>query len=77
LGDGTATAGFLSSVNANTAAGYSSTQVTITEGTPNTIVPSLGFGKYYSAADTIDVLFNNTPGTAGIFNVWAIVADCS
>lgn len=77
LGDGSDIDGFLDGVNANSAAGYSCTTVTVVEGTPNTLSPSMPFGKFYSSADTIDVVFNNAPGVAGVFNVWAILADCS
>jgi len=74
VGDGTDPDGFLDGVNANTVAGYSSTTVTIVEGTPNTISPALGFGKYYGAADTIDVTTVNA-ADAAVMTVWAIVAN--
>ena len=74
VGDGTDPDGFLDGVNANTVAGYSSTTVTIAEGTPNTISPALGFGKYYGAADTIDVTTVNA-ADAAVVTVWAIVAN--
>jgi hypothetical protein len=77
LGDGADIDGFLDGVNANTAAGYSSTTVTLVEGAPNTLSPAFGFGKYYGSADTIDVIFNNTPGVLGVMNVWAVLVDCS
>lgn len=74
VGDGVDPDGFLDGVNANTVAGYSSTTVTIVEGTPNTISPAFGFGKYYHAADTIDVVTVNAADNA-VVTIWAIVAD--
>jgi len=76
VGDGVDPDGFLDGVNANTAAGYSSTTVTLVEGAPNTLSPAFGFGKYYGAADTIDVTTVNAADTA-VMKVWAIVADCN
>lgn len=74
VGDGDDPDGWLDGVNANTAAGYSSSQVTLTEGTPNTLSPAFGFGKYYGAEDTIDVVTVNAADTA-VMKVWAIVAN--
>ena len=76
VGDGADPDGYLDGVNANTVAGYSSTQVTLVEGAPNTLSPALGFGKYYAAADTIDVKTVNAADTA-VMKLWAIVADCN
>ena len=74
VGDGDAADGWLDGVNANTAAGYSSSTVTISEGTPNTISPAFAFGKYYAAEDTIDVKTVNAADTA-VMTVWALVAN--
>jgi hypothetical protein len=74
VGDGDDPDGWLDGVNANTAAGYSSSTVTISEGTPNTISPAFAFGKYYGAEDTIDVKTVNAADTA-VMTVWAIVAN--
>lgn len=76
VGDGVDPDGYLDGVNGNAVAGYSSTQVTIVEGAPNTISPALGFGKYYAAADTIDVTVVNAADTA-VMTVWAVVVDCN
>jgi hypothetical protein len=76
VGDGADADGFLDGVNANTAAGYSSSTVTLVEGAPNTLSPAFGFGKYYSAADTIDVTTVNA-ADAAVMRVWAIVVDCN
>lgn len=66
LGDGADPDGFLDGVNGNTVAGYSSTQ------------GAVGFvsGKYYDAADTIDIVLVNAADTAVVV-VWAIVVDCT
>lgn len=76
VGDGADPDGFLDGVDANAVAGYSSSQVTISEGTPNTISPALAFGKYYAAADTIDVKIVNA-ADAAVMTVWAVVANCA
>lgn len=76
VGDGADPNGYLDGVNANTLAGYSSSQVTITEGAPNTLSPARPWGKYYGAADTIDVVTVNAADTA-VMTVWALVVDCS
>jgi hypothetical protein len=76
VGDGADPDGFLDGVNANTVAGYSSSTVTLVEGAPNTLSPAFGFGKYYGAADTIDVTTVNAADVA-VMRVWAIVADCN
>ena len=75
VGDGDDPDGYLDGVNGNAVAGYSSSQVTISEGTPNTISPALAFGKYYTAADTIDVKVVNA-ADAAVMTVWAVVANC-
>jgi hypothetical protein len=76
VGDGVDPDGFLDGVNGNALAGYSSTTVTLVEGAPNTLSPAFGFGKYYGAADTIDVTTVNAADLAFV-RVWAIVADCN
>jgi len=54
VGDGSDTDGFLVDFNVNSVASSLST-LALTEGTPNTITGYSG-GKYYTAADTIDVI---------------------
>lgn len=76
VGDGADPDGYLDGVDGNAVAGYSSSQVTITEGTPNTISPALAFGKYYTSADTLDVKIVNA-ADAAVMTVWAVVANCS
>jgi hypothetical protein len=74
IGDGTDADGWLDGVNANTVASYCSAAA-LAEGTPNTFV-GYGAGKYYSAADTIDVITVNA-ADAAVVRVWALVADCA
>ena len=76
VGDGDDPDGYLDGVNANTIAGYSSSQVTLVEGAPNTLSPALPWGKYYASADTIDVKIVNAADTA-VMTVWALVVDCN
>lgn len=76
VGDGDDPDGYLDGVNANTTAGYSSSQVTISEGAPNTLSPALPWGKYYASADTIDVKTVNA-ADAAVMTVWALVVDCN
>lgn len=54
VGDGSDTDGFITTTSANSATTGASA-LALTEGTPNTIT-GYSAGKYYSAADTIDVL---------------------
>lgn len=74
VGDGTDPDGWLDGVNANTAASYCSAAA-LAEGAPNTFV-GYGAGKYYAAADTIDVITVNAADKA-VVRVWALVADAS
>jgi hypothetical protein len=73
LGDGSDPDGFLDGVNANAVASYA-TSLVLTEAAPNTVT-GYSNGKYYSAADTIDVVFVNEPDTL-VMRVWALVANC-
>jgi len=74
VGDATDPDGFLDGVNANTAASYA-TALVLAEAAPNTV---LGYsnGKYYAAADTIDIKTINA-ADAAVMRLWALVADCS
>jgi hypothetical protein len=54
LGDGDDTDGFVPSTSANALA-KGATAIALTEGTPN-VVAGYSAGKFYSAADTIDIL---------------------
>lgn len=74
VGDGSDTDGYLDGVDANTVASYASA-LALAEGTPNTVV-GYGAGKYYSAADTIDVKLVNA-ADAAVVRLWALVVDAS
>lgn len=63
IGDGSDTDGFIATTSANSlASGISG--LALTEGTPNTITGYSG-GKYYSAADTLDLLAVTSGGLTG------------
>jgi len=74
VGDGSDVDGYLDGVNANTIASYANA-LALAEGTPNTVV-GYSNGKYYAAADTIDVLFVNA-ADAAVLRVWALVVNCN
>lgn len=74
VGDGTDPDGYLDGVDANTAASYCSA-LALTEGAPNTIT-GYSNGKYYSAADTLDLKIVNAADVA-VMRLWALVVDCS
>jgi hypothetical protein len=75
VGDGSDTDGWLDGINANSATSYCSIAPALTEGTPNTLVPAYGQGKYYTAADTIDVLINNSGIDTCVVRLWALVVN--
>ena len=74
VGDGSDPDGWLDNPSANAVASYAS-GIALAEGAPNTLV-GYGGGKYYSAADTIDVITVQAADTA-VMKVWALVVDCS
>jgi hypothetical protein len=69
--------GWINGHNCNAVGSACSTNNTLVEGTPNVFEPALGNGKYYSAADTIDMLFLTAPQDASVMRVWAVCIDCS
>jgi hypothetical protein len=75
LGDGSDTDGYLNDADLN-AVGSGVMALTLASGTPNTVA-GYSNGKYYSAADTIDVLLNNSSIDTAVVRIWALVADCS
>lgn len=75
IGDGTDPDGYLDGVAADAAGSFCSA-LALAEGAPNTIV-GLSAGKYYTAADTIDVkVVGDVPG-ALVCRVWALVVDAA
>ena len=66
--------GFLDGVNGNAVAAYSSKDITLSEGTPNTIAPAYHKGKVYDGTDYIGVLFNNA-ADAAVIVVTALCVD--
>jgi hypothetical protein len=75
LGDASDTDGYLNDADLN-AVGSGVMALTLASGTPNTVA-GYSNGKYYSAADTIDVLLNNSSIDTAVVRIWALVADCS
>ncbi len=75
LGDGSDADGYLNDVDLNTVAS-GVMALALTEGTPNTI-SGYSNGKYYSAADTIDITLNNNAINVAVVRLWALVADAS
>lgn len=43
----------------------------------NALSHTVATGKFYSTADTIDVLFNTATPTLAVFRVWALMLDCN
>lgn len=51
---------------------------TFNEAAPNTTLDAFSLGKYYSAADTIDIVKKSANATtAGVVRLYAIVIDCN
>ena len=75
IGDASDADGFVASANLNSVGSGVST-LALTEGAPNTITGYSG-GKYYSAADTIDLTLNNASIDTAVVRVWALIVDCA
>lgn len=73
IGDGSDADGYVVSANLNSV-GSGASALALTEGTPNTITGYSG-GKYYSAADTIDLTLNHNSINAAVVRVWALIVD--
>ena len=69
--------GWIDGHDANAIGSACSTNNTLVDGTPNTFNPALGNGKYYAAADTIDMLMLTAPQDASVIRLWAVCIDCS
>jgi hypothetical protein len=63
VGDGSGTSGFIATTSANSLAS-GCTALALTEGVPNTVT-GYSAGKYYGAADTIDILAVTAGGLTG------------
>ncbi len=75
LCDGSDTDGYLNDVDLNSVAS-GVMALTLAEAAPNTVAGYTN-GKYYSAADTIDVTLNNNAINVAVVRLWALVADAS
>lgn len=77
IGDGTDPNGFITTTSGNALGSGVSGPVVLTEGTPNTVTGFSG-GKYYSAADTIDLKAVTAGGLTGCkVEVTAMMVDMS
>lgn len=66
IGDGDDVDGYIDGVNGNAAAAYLTVAGT----------DAYESGKYYTAADTIDITLNNAAATA-VMSITAVMVDCS
>lgn len=74
VGDGSAAAGFIVATDAKTPATVAST-LALTTGTPNTVT-GYSNGKFYAAADTIDLTAVQDL-TDAVITVTAVLIDCN
>jgi hypothetical protein len=72
VGDGTAATGYLNAVAAAAVGSFASVATEADDA-----IVGLTAGKYYSAADTIDLVLNTVAPGALKCRVWALVADAS
>lgn len=70
LGDGAGAANYLSNVDLNVVAASASLVVTAYS-------VAVGGGKYYAAADTIDVVIDSASVDVAQFLVWAVMFECA
>jgi large exoprotein involved in heme utilization and adhesion len=72
LGDGADVDGYIAAVNLNSAAGTKAiSALALTEGTPNTVA-GYSNGKFYTAADTIDLVLAQNDMDTAVVEFWAI-----
>ena len=78
IGDAVDADGWADGIDATSTGAAFSRALVLTEGAPNTLVPANGLGKFYAAADTID-LTQNTDATVvdGVIKVVALCMDCN
>lgn len=74
LGDGADANGYVATANGN-ALGGGCNQLSLTEGAPNTVT-GYSNGKYYSAADTIDMVLGHNVDAAKV-TIVALIEDLS
>ncbi len=75
VGDGTTATGYITNADLNVV-GSQAMVLTLIEAAPN-LISGYSSGKYYAAADTIDVVINTAATDKAVCTVWAVVADCS
>lgn len=78
IGDGSVTDGYIDGASFATASSGFSWVTTFNEATPNTTADGMSLGKYYSAADTIDIVKKSANATTGgVVRLFALVIDCN
>jgi hypothetical protein len=83
VGDGDDTDGYIAAASIMTAAAtqVSSVIAAITVASPSTLPnnsEAFTFGKFYTAADTIDLKFPaSATATVGVVKVWVLLVDCN
>jgi len=75
VGDGADPNGYLDAVNLNSA-GSGVMTLALTEGAPNTVT-GYSAGKYYAAADTIDISLDHNSIDTAVVRLWAVFVDCN
>jgi hypothetical protein len=75
LGDGSDADGYLNDISLNSVAS-GAMALALAEAAPNTVA-GYSNGKYYAAADTIDVTLNSASVDAATVRIWALVMDCA
>jgi hypothetical protein len=76
LGDGSDTDGYLNDISLNSVASGVMT-LALTDASPGVTVTAYSGGKYYSSADTIDMVLNNNSIDVAVVRVWIVVQDCA
>lgn len=76
VGDGSAATGYLTAVNLNSVAS-GVMALALTDASPGVTVTGYTNGKYYSAADTIDLTLNHSSIDTAVVRVWIVIQDCA
>lgn len=78
LGDGDVADGYVDGASMATLNDGASWQTVFNEATPNTTKEGMSLGKFYTAADTIDLKQNtNATVVTGVLKVKALLIDCN
>lgn len=78
IGDGDVTDGYVDGASMATLNDGCSWKTTFNEATPNTTAEGMSLGKFYTAADTLDLKQNtNATVVTGVLKVKAMMIDCN